>query len=128
MNKTVISFACRFFFFFLWTWYSHRVNKYPGTQLLDHMKRLYYYIELCKKRPNCSPKWLHYFSFPSAVDECSCWSKSMPAIDTVKFICFLKPFWHLTVVLCFILHIYVYGLIFLCIYWKALLDKWKSGY
>ena len=43
------------------------------------------YVYNLKKLPNCSPKWLHHFTYPSALYEGSCLSTSWPTFVTVFF-------------------------------------------
>ena len=65
--------------------FSDHLGKCQGAWLLDHKAREYF---ICKKLPNCLPKWLYHFAFPSAVDECSCCSSPPSALGIVSVLDF----------------------------------------
>ena len=65
--------------------FSNHLGKCQGAWLLDHKAREYF---ICKKLPNCLPKWLYHFAFPPAIDEGFYCSASLPAfgvIDVLNF-------------------------------------------
>ena len=61
--------------------FSVALDIYQGGWLLDHMvgTRL-----VCKKAPECPPKWLHCSALPPAMTEGSCCSTVSPAFGVVS--------------------------------------------
>ena len=51
--------------------------------MLDHMLRV---VPLYEKPSNCPSKWLHYFSFLSAMNESSCCPNSLSAFGAVNIL------------------------------------------
>ena len=49
--------------------------------LLNHLVRV---CLICKKLPNCFPKWQYHSAFPPAMNESSCCSTSSPSFDGVS--------------------------------------------
>ena len=67
--------------------YGHKFSTpsdtYQGAWWLDHMVRVGLVFW---KLPDCLPKWLLHFAFPSAVNESSCCSASSPAFGFGSFL------------------------------------------
>uniref|UniRef100_A0A8D2FEY8 Uncharacterized protein n=1 Tax=Theropithecus gelada TaxID=9565 RepID=A0A8D2FEY8_THEGE len=83
------------------------LDLYLGVELLSHMATL---CLISEKLPNCFPKQLHHFTFPTEMYESSKFSTSLP---TLLIMC------HFSVLL-ESLSIWVLGFILFC-FWRATL-------
>ena len=63
------------------------MSKYQGVQLLDRMVGVCF---ICKKLPNCLPRWLYHFALFSAVNENSCSFTSSPTFGVLGWFFFFK--------------------------------------
>ena len=82
--------------------FSIPLGKYQGARMPDCMVRV---ILVCKKSPNCLPKWLYHFAFPPAMNQSPCCSTS-PAFGGVSVLGFGHSN-RCLVVSCFNLHFLV---------------------
>lgn len=86
VNSAVMDIVFKFLYGHL---YLFLLGIYLGVELLDHA------VTLCLtlwELPDCFPKWLHYFTFPSAVHESSNFFISLSTFVVVIFLSVLVFF------------------------------------